>query len=205
MVYNVSINQHVNIMALQFQSIADSKTSDGHIKWICKCGCGNVSEYSATRVRFGYVVQCKKCAHMAAGSKNKTHGMRNSKEYRAWSAMKARAKGTGKYKRSYGDKGVTVCHEWSKSFELFFSYLGRAPSPDHSIDRIDNDKGYEPGNVRWATWTEQQRNKRCSVFVTNGVAVFHIKEVADKLGISKGAAHLRLKRGTLHGYSSCKS
>jgi hypothetical protein len=189
-------------MNLSFIAVSESKSKDGHIKWLCKCSCGDVSEYIATRVRNNRVNQCKQCATKVSAEKIKTHGMRNSKEYSTWSAMKARCiyvESKDFYR--YGGKGIFICSEWANSFEAFFEHIGPAPSNQHSIDRIDNLKGYEPNNVRWATKTQQQRNKSNSVYVTNGKNVFHINDVATKFGISRGAAHLRLKRGTLNGYS----
>jgi len=189
-------------MNLSFIAVSESKSKDGHIKWLCKCFCGDVSEYIATRVRNNRVNQCKQCAIKASAEKIKTHGMRNSKEYSTWSAMKARCIHVeSKDFYRYGGKGILICSEWANSFEAFFEHIGLAPSAQHSIDRIDNLKGYEPNNVRWATKTQQQRNKSNSVYVTNGKNVFHINDVATKFGISRGAAHLRLKRGTLNGYS----
>lgn len=62
----------------------------------------------------------------------------------------------------YGGRGITVCAEWIDNFAAFFACVGKRPSPSHSIDRIDVNGNYEPGNVRWATPTEQVRNRRCS-------------------------------------------
>jgi hypothetical protein len=101
----------------------------------------------------------------------------------------------------YGGRGVTMCDEWLGSFDAFLNYLGPRPSKQHSVDRIDNGKGYEPGNVRWATKTEQQRNKQNSTYVTDGIRILHITDAANELGITRGAAHLRLKRGKLDGFT----
>lgn len=95
------------------------------------------------------------------GHANRRHGMTGTPEYNAWLKMRKRC-GNPKDKayRNYGARGIHVCPEWQRSFEAFFAHVGPKPSPDLSIDRIDNDRGYEPGNVRWADTSTQNRNRR---------------------------------------------
>jgi len=84
-------------------------------------------------------------------------------EYKVWADMKFRCFNTaGRDWENYGGRGITVCEEWSSDsgFERFLKYMGRRPSPRHSVDRINNDGNYEPGNVRWATRNIQNYNKR---------------------------------------------
>jgi hypothetical protein len=70
----------------------------------------------------------------------------------------------------YGGRGIEVCEEWENSFESFLADIGLKPSPGCTLERIDNNKGYEPGNVRWATRKEQNRNKRNNKSLTvNGI------------------------------------
>lgn len=83
-----------------------------------------------------------------------------SSEYRTWGGMVQRCTNPNNSRySSYGGRGITVCDRW-RTFENFLEDMGRRPSPDHSIDRIDNDGSYEPGNVRWATKSQQQINRR---------------------------------------------
>lgn len=87
-------------------------------------------------------------------------------EYGVWRAMNDRCHlpSSEKYPL-YGARGIVVCQEWRSDYLAFLSHIGRRPSPAHSIERIDNNKGYEPGNVRWATRKEQARNTRSNHFL----------------------------------------
>jgi hypothetical protein len=106
------------------------------------------------------------------------HGLWKTPEFRSWSSALSRCynKNDGGY-ANYGGRGITVCEVWRRDFFAFYKYIGSRPSPKHSLDRINVNKGYEPGNVRWATIGEQMRNRRMRRSVENFPTEELIKEL----------------------------
>jgi hypothetical protein len=125
-----------------------------------------------------------------------TRGERFSPEYRTWAHILSRCTNpnTRDYPR-YGGRGITVCEEWRLSFESFFEHVGRRPSARHSIDRIDNSRGYEPGNVQWATTAQQNRNRRNNLWIEFNGERLVVIDWAARLGIPAGAIYHRIGRG----------
>lgn len=90
-----------------------------------------------------------------------------------------------------------MCQRWRDSFEDFYADMGERPD-GKTLERLNTNGNYEPGNCVWATPLEQGRNKRASVFVEKQGVRLHLSCVAEKLGITYGAAYMRLKKGKLH-------
>lgn len=132
--------------------------------WLCQCDCGGQSVVLTGSLRTGKTKSCGCRERDAKIEAAITHGQSHTPVYNRWQTMLRRCdnpKATG-YKY-WGGRGIKVCDEW-KDFAVFHKYiqevLGPQPTSKHSIDRRDNDGHYEPGNLRWATRSEQNRNRR---------------------------------------------
>lgn len=108
-----------------------------------------------------------------------------------WRSMLSRCQNPNHHAyKYYGLRGISVCPRWC-TFENFAADVGPRPSPEHSLERVDNEKGYGPDNWRWATRSEQQKNKGSTKWYTNGVFTGTLVECAAFVGISKELAHWR--------------
>lgn len=120
----------------------------------------------------------------------------NSVEFEAWSGMRKRCANPNKHDwERYGGRGITVCDRWLNSFQNFLDDMGRRPSKNHSIDRIDNSKGYSPENCRWATRIDQQRNRRSNRMLTHKGQTLCVVAWSEIVGNSSKTILNRLNRG----------
>jgi hypothetical protein len=126
---------------------------------------------------------------------NYRHGRSRTPLHRVWSTMIERCTSPKSEKWPlYGGRGIRVCERWL-AFESFLADMGERPSPRHTLDRIDNDKGYEPGNCRWATQREQQRNRRNNRVLTYLGETMCLAAWADRVGLSVGTLGYRVRSG----------
>lgn len=172
----------------------------GKTRWNCVCKCGNKPIVNGYALTSGTTKSCGCFQRDVLREIRTKHGgasgRRRSKEYRAWIQMRRRCfdERAASFGR-YGAVGISVVPEWVDDFEAFLNHIGPSPSEKHSVDRIDNNRGYEPGNVRWATAKQQCRNKRKNIYTQfNGTRMLLV-EACEATGIVYYVAYQRTKRG----------
>lgn len=162
---------------------------------LCRCSCGTLKEIVAYSLVSGNTKSCG-CLHRELLSKRKrTHGMTGSKLHWIWKGMVQRCYNQKHISyKNYGAVGITVCLRWRKSFIDFYKDVGQRPSSKHSLERIDNKKGYTPSNVSWATWTEQARNRKTNLHITYKGKTRILSEWARIYRMNETTLCIRLKR-----------
>ncbi|MBQ4495407.1 MAG: hypothetical protein II968_06525 [Selenomonadaceae bacterium] len=168
-------------------------------QWKCQCDCGNEIITDGCSLRRGRTKSCG-CLNKEMFLQRVTkHNMSDTWIYKTWGGMKARCENSanGRY-YDYGGRGITVCDEWRDDFQAFFDYVSKLDhfgEEGYTLDRIDNDGNYEPGNVRWATDAEQRGNKRNNVTIEYKGEQMTLSEAAWQSGIGRGALVYRYKKG----------
>jgi hypothetical protein len=135
---------------------------NNRVMWLCQCDCGNEITLSSNPLQRGNTKSCGCLKPESIGNAHRTHGMRNTPEYDVWAGMRQRCTNPNHVGyANYGGRGITVCKRWD-IFENFIADMGQRPNSNYTIDRIDNNGNYEPGNCQWLKSGDQQKNKRNS-------------------------------------------
>lgn len=169
-------------------------------RWRCLCECGRQCIVYGCHLKTRATTSCGCFASEQTSRATKTHGMsgpHGHPVYNIWKAMIRRCESSHcKEYASYGGRGIKVCERWRKSFPDFLSDMGERPTHvRHSIDRLDVNGNYEPGNCRWATYVEQANNKRnTKLFLHNGENKT-VAQWARIYNISSAVIYDRLQRG----------
>lgn len=162
--------------------IKNAESKKGKAAWLCECVCGKQLVVAGDSLRLGQ----KSCG--CVRRRKRTHGLSNSREYKIWSGIKSRCNSI-KY-QAYGGRGINICDRWNESFEHFYADMGDCPS-GFSIERIDVNGNYEPGNCVWIDSKLQARNKRNNIKVDNKLAV----DISNEHGIKYSTVVWRIKNG----------
>ncbi len=176
--------------------------SHGNAYWNCLCDCGQTTIVRSSHLVSGSTVSCGCHRRERAGRIGRssagvplTHGLTYAPEYTVWASMIQRCTNPNENAyRDYGGRGIAVCERWLK-FEHFYADMGPRPSPKHMIDRINTNGNYEPGNCRWVTRKEQNRNKRNTLWIEYRGERKTLADWADSLNVSWDLLWNRLKAG----------
>lgn len=179
--------------------------------WLCRCDCGTDTVVTAGQLKSGGTRSCGclqrekaretvlayyKSDRYKPPSRYK-HGMAKTPLYNAWLRMRGRCNNPKfEHYDRYGGRGIKVCAEWNEHFEPFMEWaLANGFEEGLEIDRIDNNGDYCPENCRWATRTEQMRNRSNTIFVTHNGVTKALVQWCEELGVNYKLAHARHKKG----------
>jgi hypothetical protein len=166
-------------------------SKNGHATFECQCDCGIVKIVKGTKLRNGTT---KSCGCKRKDGNHRTHGMNRTKEHAAWIGIVQRTTNTKSLAwNNYGGRGIDIDPSWLK-FEQFFEDMGFAPSPAHSVERIENDGEYRKENCRWGTSEEQSRNKRSNHKITYNGKTMILTDWALSVGVKRRVLSDRINK-----------
>lgn len=174
---------------------ADSSAKNS--RWECLCICGRVIVTRADVLSRGLTLSCGCLARERTSARSFSHGDTESAEYYTWEGLIQRCTNDNATSyENYGGRGIQVCERWRESYKAFLEDVGRRPSGKHSLDRYpDRDGNYEPGNVRWATSSQQGRNRRNNRMVNFGGKEMCLADAVEIAGMRYSLVHGRLRLG----------
>lgn len=156
-------------------------------RWLCRCECGTTKAVQTYLFTSGTTLSCG-CLVREGTKGKRTRTMVDAPQsptYNTWRGIVQRCCNPKAHRFDhYGGRGITMCERWRESFAVFVADVGERPSKRHSLDRIDGTGNYEPGNVRWATWTVQMRNTSRNRLLTLGVETLPVAAWAERLGVA---------------------
>lgn len=178
-----------------------SKTPDKLAHWVCRCDCGTLCERNTTVLRRGLTKSCG-CKHYSAVAAGISHALMKhnhsqgvSPEYQAWKNMRGRCNNKNDtHYAQYGGRGIVVCDRWNE-FTNFLADMGHRPLGKTSLDRIDVDKGYGPGNCEWSDSHQQARHRTDNVLITHDGRTQCLSDWAAEVGLERKVIQRRLKKG----------
>lgn len=179
-------------------ALAPAPNRGRRTQWVFRCDCGVTKEIGLEGIRSGLVRSCGCLRTETTRKRSTVHGhkvgYKSSRTYKAWLHARERCQNPNIERfADYGGRGISMCRQWSASFEAFLKDMGECP-PGMTIERIDNNGHYEPGNCRWATDYDQRRNRRDNVFVEVGETRMILKDYASLRGVDYKRLHAKMRR-----------
>lgn len=161
--------------------------------WLAQCDCGKTILICSSNIKKQKSCGCKSAESVSAS--NSTHRMSKHPVYKSWCKMLERCTNKNhKYWQNYGGRGVRVCARWLK-FENFLEDMGASYKEGLSLDRIDNDKGYNKTNCRWANHTDQARNRRSNVWVDTPKGKMLLCDAEKEFCLNRATIQYRRRKG----------
>ena len=173
----------------------ESTTRSRKVLVRCSCESGTEKAVFLSNLKRGNTESCG-CLHKkAAKDSNSTHGLTKHPMYSTWLAMlKRTGNPVHEHYPNYGGRGITVCDRW-KTFENFYADMHKTWQKGLTLDRLDNDKGYELQNCRWATRKDQNRNTRTNRNITLHGKTQCLAAWCEELGLNYKSVHSKLTAG----------
>ena len=166
-------------------------------KFLCECECGNKTEVFGSNLNRRHTVSCGCYQKEIRGLSSVTHGMTKTDEFNIWQSMKQRCYDKNcKAFAHYGGRGIRICNRWIESFENFILDIGKRPSKQHSIERVNNDGDYELSNCKWATKREQAQNRRYNVKIKYKGEIMTLSEFAYRNNLKGTMVYRHIKTKT---------
>lgn len=191
----------INLVGKKFGKLTvleetDKRTKNKKILWLCQCECGNTNEISGSDLVTGNTVSCGcMSSRHTAGDRTRTHGMKSSKLYNVWCAIRNRCQNPNqKSYKDYGAKGIRVCEKW-QTFEGFYEDMGESFVEGLTIERKDLKGNYCPENCEWITKEQQALNKSNLVTVTYKGVTAPLVVFCNEMNLKSRTIYHRLRRG----------
>lgn len=172
----------------RFTVIREAPKAGTRRAWLCQCECGRLKAIRQEYLRSGTGCQCE-CDKQASPR-------HRIPEYKVWTGIRERCLCETNHNWAlYGGRGIILCQRWAESFDNFLADVGPRPTPNHSLDRIDNNGPYSPENCRWATHKQQMNNTRRCVLLEHLGKTHTITEWAAMTGLNRLTLSSRIKAG----------
>jgi hypothetical protein len=171
-----------------------------NITWMCRCDCGAEHVTVAVYLLVGDTQSCRSCGYARVARAKTRHGgcinRRRGPEMAVFQSMidRCETESNPAYHR-YGGRGIRVAPEWRHDFGAFIAHIGKRPTPQHQLDRINNDGNYEPGNVRWATRIQNANNKSNNIHLTWDGRTQTLPDWAREMGLNVATLDNRYRAG----------